>query len=86
MKESGFPEFETCVWTSFFVRAETPDDITQELADAMRHVLDADEAKACQATIPSTVMRFGPEQMREFQLAEIERFRSVAESAGIEPQ
>ena len=86
MKESGFPEFETYVWTSLFVRAETPDDITEKLADAMQKVLETDEAKAYQATIPSTVMRFGPDQMRKFQLAEIERFRSVAKAAGIDPQ
>jgi tripartite-type tricarboxylate transporter receptor subunit TctC len=86
MKESGYPEFETYVWTSFFVRAETPDDITKKLADAMQKVLVADEAKAYQATIPTTVMRFGPDEMRAFQLSEIERFRRVAKAAGIEPQ
>lgn len=86
MKESGYPDFETYVWTSFFVRAETPDDITRKLADAMQKVLVTDEAKAYQATIPTAVMRFGPDEMRKFQLAEIERFRRVAEAAGIKPQ
>jgi tripartite-type tricarboxylate transporter receptor subunit TctC len=86
MKESGYPDFETYVWTSFFVHADTPDDITAKLADAMQKVLVTDEAKAYQATIPTAPMRFGPTEMREFQLAEIERFRRVAQAAGIEPK
>lgn len=86
MKESGFPEFETYVWTSFFVRADTPDDITKKLADAMQKVLVSPEAKAYQATIPTQPMLFGPEEMRAFQLSEIERFGRVAKAAGIEPQ
>lgn len=86
MKESGFPDFETYVWTSFFVRAETPDDITKKLADAMQKVLVSPEAKAYQATIPTQPMLFGPEEMRAFQLSEIERFGRVAKAAGIEPQ
>jgi tripartite-type tricarboxylate transporter receptor subunit TctC len=86
MKESGYPDFESYVWTSFFVHADTPDDVTKKLADAMQKVLVTDEAKAYQATIPTAVMRLGPDEMREFQLSEIERFRRVAEAAGIQPQ
>lgn len=86
MKESGFPEFETYVWTSFFVRADTPDDVTKTLADAMQKVLVSPAAKAYQATIPTQPMLFGPDEMRAFQLSEIERFGRVAKAAGIEPQ
>lgn len=86
MKESGFPNFETYVWSSFYVRAETPDDIVQKLADTMQKVMLSEEASAYHATTPNDVMAAKPDEMRKFQLAEYERFRRVAEAAGIKPQ
>jgi tripartite-type tricarboxylate transporter receptor subunit TctC len=86
MKESGYPDFETYVWSSFFVRSETPDAITSKLVDAMKAVMVSPEAKAYQATQPSAPLLFGPQEMREFQLAELKRFRNVADLAGIKPQ
>ena len=86
MKELGFKDFETYVWTSFFVRSETPGDIVEKLAAAMQRVIVSEPAKAYHATTPSEVMGFGPDEMRKFQVAEYERFRRVAEAAGIKPQ
>lgn len=86
MKESGFPDFETYVWASFFIRADTPDDITEKLADAMRRALISDEGKAYRATRPGTPLLLGPKELGEFHVREYERFRRVAEAAGIKPQ
>lgn len=86
MAESGYPEFVTYVWSSFYVRAETPDDIVQKLADTMQKVMLTDEAKAYHASSPTEVMASRPDEMRKFQLAEHERFKRVAEAAGIVPQ
>ena len=86
MKESGFPEFETYVWSSFFVRTETPDDITGKLVEAMRKVIASTEARTYQAAQPSMVMEYGPQEMRAFIHAELERFRRVAQAAGIAPR
>ena len=86
MKESGFPDFETYVWASFFVRSETPDAIVDRLASSFEKALASDEAKAYRATRPGTPLLLGPKEMGEFHRREYERFRKVAEAAGIKPQ
>lgn len=86
MKESGYPDFETYVWSSFFVRAETPDDVTNKLYEGFRKVMASPEARAYQATLPAMLMDLGPPEMRAFVSAEYERFKRIAHSAGIEPR
>ena len=86
MKESGFADFETYVWASFFVRADTPDDITTKLYEGFNRVMTSPEARAYQAKQPALVMNIGPQELRAFVLAELERFKRVAQAAGIEPR
>ncbi len=86
MKESGFPDFETYVWASFFVHGDTPDDIVDKLADAMKKALVSEEGRAYQARTPGTPLMLGPKEMREFQVREYQRFKRVAEAAGIKQQ
>ena len=86
MKESGFPDFESWVWTGFYVRAETPDDLTRRLADLWQQVLASEPARAYQATQTSEVLNLRLDEMGRFQRAEYERFKRVAEAAGVTPQ
>lgn len=86
MKESGFPDFESWVWTGFYVRAETPDELTHRLADLWQQVLASEPARAYQATQTSEVLNLKLDEMRRFQLAEYERFRRIADAAGVKPQ
>ena len=86
MKESGFPDFETGVWSAFFVRAETPDDVVDKLALALQKAMNSDEGRAYQATLPSTALMMGPKELGEFQLREYQRFTRVADLAGIKPE
>lgn len=86
MKESGFPDFETGVWSAFFVRAETPNDIVEKLAAAMQKAMTSEAGRAYQATLPSDPLHMGPKELGEFQLREYERFKRVAELAGIKPE
>lgn len=86
MKESGFPDFETAVWSAFFVRAETPDDVVEKLAAAMQKIMTSDAGKAYHATLPSAAMMMGPKALGDFQLREYQRFKRVAETAGIKPE
>jgi tripartite-type tricarboxylate transporter receptor subunit TctC len=84
MKESGYPEFESYVWASFFVRAETPDDITTKLYEGFKKVMASPEARAYQAAQPAKLMDLGPNELKAFVTAELERFRRVAQAAGIQ--
>jgi tripartite-type tricarboxylate transporter receptor subunit TctC len=87
MKESGFPDFVSWVWSSFYVHSDTPADITQRLAELMQKAVRSEQAKAYQATTPGTqTVAWGPEETRKFQLAEYERFRRIAEAAGLQPR
>lgn len=42
----GFEGFETYVFAALVVRAETPDDVTNKLADAVRTAMHSPEGKA----------------------------------------
>ena len=86
MKESGFADFETSVWSAFFVRAETPTDVVEKLAAAMFKIFQSDAGKAYHASLPSQAMMMGPKELGEFQLREYTRFKKVADLAGIKPE
>jgi tripartite-type tricarboxylate transporter receptor subunit TctC len=86
MLELGFPEFETYTFSSLFARAETPDDVTNKLADAIRTVMNSPEGKAYQATQPSLPMFMHTKELGDFQRKEYERFKKVAAAAGIQPK
>jgi tripartite-type tricarboxylate transporter receptor subunit TctC len=86
MMESGFPDFETYVWASLFVRSETPDAVVKKLADAFNAALKSEEGRAYQASRPGSPMLLPMDEMGEFHRREYERFRRVAEAAGVKPQ
>ena len=86
MMELGYSDFESYTFSSLFVRSETPDDITNKLADAVRTVMNSPEGKAYQATQPSLPMMMHTKELGDFQLREFERFRKVAQAAGIQPK
>ena len=86
MKESGFPEFETYTWAGYFVRSETPDDITAKLAEAVRVAMNSPEGKAYQAANTTTPLMLSLKEFGDYQRREIDRFRKVAEQAGLQPK
>ena len=86
IKESGYPDYVNYTWTSMYIRADTPAGVTTRLVDAMHKILATPGAKEFIAKIGSEPMPPGPVEMRKFQLSETERFRQVANLAGIKPQ
>ncbi len=86
MKEGGFADFETAVWSAFFMRADTPDDLVDKLAAAIQKIMTSDAGKAYHASLPSQPMMMGPKALGEFQLREYQRFKRVADAAGIHPE
>lgn len=85
VKES-YPDYVTWVWTSFYVRAATPDSITAKLVDAMRKAHDTEPVRKYLDQASTEAMNWPPEQMSQFQRTEFERFKRVAEAAGIRPE
>ena len=86
MLELGYAGFETYVFASLYVRAETPDDITNKLADSVRAAMLSPEGKAYQALNAGGPMMLHTKELGEFQRKEYERFKKVAEAAGIQPK
>ena len=85
-KESGFPDYETYSWTSFYVHSQTPPDVTKVLSDAMTEIMSRPESRAFLAREGSLPMPTTPEEMLAFQKSEQARFKQVADAAGIVPQ
>jgi tripartite-type tricarboxylate transporter receptor subunit TctC len=86
VKESGYPEYAMYGWSAIYARAETPDDVTGKLAEAMQKVLAADATREFARKLGSELNLRRPEAMRKFQADELATFRRVAAAAGIEPK
>ncbi len=86
IKESGYPEYVNYTWTSMYIRSDTPDAVTAKLVDAMQKILATPGAKEFTARIGSDPMALPPAEMRKFQVSETERFKRIADSAGIKPE
>lgn len=86
VKESGYPEFVYNTWTSFHVRAETPDDIANKLAEATLKILKSDAAREYAQKAGTQLLPLGPAEFAKYQREEVERFRKVAESSGIKAE
>ena len=86
IKESGYPDYVNYTWTSMYIRSETPDPVANRLVDAMQKILATPGAREVIAKLGSDPMALGPVEMRRFQISETERFRRIADSAGIKPE
>lgn len=86
IRERGFNEYVQYSWVSFYVRSQTPDDVTARLANALQKALQSPGALNLVRKSGGELMAYDPEKMRAFHMSEIERFRKIADAAGIRPQ
>ena len=84
--DSGFPDFVNYSWTSFYVKAGTPEAIKKKLTETLVKIRDAREgAEYNRASGAESMPHFG-ESMQKFQQDELERFTRIAKMAGIQPE
>jgi len=86
IREKGFNEYVQYSWVSFYLRSQTPDDVTRKLAEALQKILATDDARAFVRKSGGELMPYPPEQMQRFHLEEIARFRKIAAIANIKPE
>lgn len=86
MMELGYPDFETYVWSSLFVRSGTPPEVAKKLSDAVAAALVSPVIQARNANRPGTPMMLALGALGDFQRREYERFRKVADAAGMAPR
>ena len=84
--ESGYQSYVNYSWASFYVRSETPDNVTAKLADAMQAIMAANEPKDFVEKTGYELMPYTPAIMLKYQRDELDRFRRIAELTGIEPE
>ena len=86
MKENGYPDFVSYVWSSIFVRSETPDAVVNKLHEAFTTAIASPEGRAYQTARPAVEINMTPKEMQIFVVSEYERFKKIAIAAGITPR
>ncbi len=84
--DSGFAEFVNYSWTSFYVKAGTPEAIKKKLTDTLVKLRDAREGMDYNRASGADSMPYFGESMQKFQQDELERFTRIAKIAGIQPE
>jgi tripartite-type tricarboxylate transporter receptor subunit TctC len=84
--DSGYPEYVNYSWTSFYVKAGTPEAIKKKLIDALLKVRDSKEGADFNTASGADSMPFFGESMQKFQQDELERFTRIAKMAGMQPE
>jgi tripartite-type tricarboxylate transporter receptor subunit TctC len=86
MRESGYPDLVTYTWSGIFVRTETPEPIVAKMYDAFTKAMASPEGRAYQAARPTVEVSMTPKELQAFVISEHERFKRIAQAAGIKPQ
>ncbi|ETF03925.1 LysR family transcriptional regulator [Advenella kashmirensis W13003] len=78
LKESGYADAIHYSWTALWLKADTPLETVQYLSDNMQAVLSEPSSTTFVSNNSGEIMDMQPEQLRAFQLEEIERFEKAA--------
>lgn len=84
--EAGAKGFEFYNWTALFAPAKTPQPVINKLAELMQKISAEPETVAFMAKVGGEVFAAGPQELRRWQLAEIEQWKRTAQRAGIQPE
>ncbi len=84
--EAGLPGFTAYTWVAAMVHAKTPKAETDKLANLMTAIERLPETREFYERMGAEVMNGGPEEMRNFQAAEIQLWKRIAIKAKVEQQ
>ncbi len=84
--EAGLKDYVIYVWVAAFVRSDTPKPVQERLSQLLARIAGSPETREYYAAQNAEPMLAGPEALRRHQEREIDLWKSVARSAGIEPQ
>lgn len=84
--EAGAKGFEFYNWTGLFAPARTPQALIDKLAALMQQITAEPETVAFLAKVGGETFPGGPQELRRYQLAEIEQWKRTAQRAGIQPE
>ena len=78
MIELGYKDLESYVWSSLAVKAGTPKAVVDALAAATAQAIAAPLVQRQMQGKPGEPLKYGPEQMRQFQQKELARYKKMA--------
>lgn len=81
--ESGTPGYESYAWTGVFFPAGVPEPVLTRMSQAIKEVMEGNEAQAFIASLGGTPFYGAPQQFGEFQRTEIEKAKQVVKAAHI---
>jgi tripartite-type tricarboxylate transporter receptor subunit TctC len=84
--EAGLPGFTAYTWVGAMVSAKTPKAEAEKLASLLTAIERLAETREFYERIGAEVMNGGPDEMREFQAAEIQLWKRIAIKAKVEQQ
>jgi tripartite-type tricarboxylate transporter receptor subunit TctC len=84
--EAGVPGFEAVLWIAMVMPASVPQPIVARLNRALNEVLDQPEARAALIAQGMDTEPGTPDALRARIAGDIERWRSVVDAAGIQPE
>lgn len=84
--EAGVPGYEVYSWTGVFAPARTPQPAIDKLAAVIQQVIADPETVASLGKLGVEAFPAGPQELRRYQVAEIERWKRTAERAGLQPE
>lgn len=84
--EAGLPGFTAYTWVGAMVHAKTPKAETDKLASLMTAIERLPETREFYERIGAEVMNGGPDEMRQFQAAEIQLWKRIVVKAKVEQQ
>jgi tripartite-type tricarboxylate transporter receptor subunit TctC len=86
LNETVLPGFDILAWAGMFAPANTPPDIVDKLADALRKILSDPTIVERFADIGTDTFYSGPQEFSDYVKTELIKWTSVAKEAGIEPE
>jgi tripartite-type tricarboxylate transporter receptor subunit TctC len=84
--ETAIPGFDIVQWYAIWVPAKTPRDIVDKLHAEIVRIAHTTDFKRKWLEAATEVAGSTPEELARFQLAEIEKYKKIAEAAGMKPE
>ena len=80
-----YPNYVQYSWNSFYVRSQTPDDVTARLSEALKKIMATPEGKDLMTRSGMEFVPLSSAEMQRFNREELDRFLRIAKAAGIQP-
>ena len=84
--EAGLDKYNVSVWVAAFARSETPRPVLEKLSQLFARIVNSPETREYYAAQNAEPMTLGAEELRRFQVQEVELWKRVAAAAKMEPQ